>query len=65
MTVSLQRKGAAVSLYSVPYSEHSSFTELRAAVAALAHAGPQRTRIIPTVNCRSSQQAAAMVAELL
>ena len=45
-----------VTLYSVPYSEHSSFAELRACVAALSPA-----TVIPTVNCRSAADADELV----
>ena len=56
-----ERKGAVV--YGVPYSEHSSFPELVACVRELAPAGSP-TRIIPTVNARSAEAAATMVASL-
>ena len=48
-----------VTLLSLPYSEHSSFSELREAVRTL---NPQR--IIPTVNCSSAQDAQRLVALL-
>jgi DNA cross-link repair 1A protein len=49
--------GPGVSLYAIPYSEHSSFPELRAAVAAL------RPRdLIPTVGATSPATRAALIA---
>jgi hypothetical protein len=48
-----------VTLYSVPYSEHSSFAELQECVAFL-----DPLRIIPTVNCRSAADAERLVARL-
>jgi len=48
-----------ITLYSVPYSEHSSFDELRDCVAWLDPA-----RIIPTVNCRSQADADYLVSLL-
>jgi len=48
-----------VTLFSVPYSEHSAFSELRECVAFLDPA-----RIVPTVNCRSAADAARMCALL-
>lgn len=49
-----------LTLVSVPYSEHSSFGELRRCVAAL-----RAERIVPTVNCRSQADLARIVALLL
>lgn len=51
--------GGGVTLLSVPYSEHSSFSELQDAVRTL-----QPARVIPTVNCRSAAEAATLVARL-
>jgi hypothetical protein len=48
-----------LTLVSVPYSEHSSFGELRRCVAAL-----RAERIVPTVNCRSQADLARIVALL-
>ncbi len=53
------RAGGRVTLFSLPYSEHSSWDELREAVAALAHA--PTTRVVPTVNARSAEAAERMV----
>jgi DNA cross-link repair 1A protein len=49
------RLGAA-SVWSVPYSEHSSFTDLQACVRAL-----RPRRIVPTVNAPTPAAAAAIV----
>ena len=48
-----------VTLFSLPYSEHSSFSELRECVAAL-----NPVEVIPTVNCASSDDAKRLVALL-
>jgi hypothetical protein len=48
-----------VTLLSLPYSEHSSFDELRQAVATLRPA-----RVVPTVNCTSAADAERLVAAL-
>ncbi|KAL1524449.1 hypothetical protein AB1Y20_019344 [Prymnesium parvum] len=53
-------RAGAVRLHEVPYSEHSSFTELISCVRDL-RAG----KIIPTVNTNSSGKADAMVQMLL
>ena len=57
-----RRAGGRVTLFSMPYSEHSSWEELREAVAALAHS--PATRVIPTVNARSAEAAERMVEAL-
>lgn len=49
------RQGA-VAVYGVPYSEHSSWTDLRACVSAL-----RPKRIVPTVNCPTPAQSRAIV----
>jgi DNA repair metallo-beta-lactamase len=46
--------GSDVTLYSLPYSEHSAFSELVDCVSTLAL--PSTVRIVPTVNCRSAAQ---------
>jgi hypothetical protein len=51
--------GGGVTLYSVPYSEHSSFTELRACVREL-----EPLAIVPTVNCRSNEDCKRLTALL-
>ena len=43
-------------LHEVPYSEHSSFTELVECVRAV-----RPRRIVPTVNCNSASKVQAMV----
>jgi hypothetical protein len=47
--------GGKVTLFGVPYSEHSSFLELKSCVRWL-----DPKRIVPTVNCRSAEDAAAL-----
>ena len=59
-TTSSRAAGAGgVTLFSVPYSEHSSFPELRECVAAL-----NPVEIVPTVNCRDKRAADALVSLL-
>ena len=53
--VNREEKGPLV-IYGVPYSEHSSFSELRSLVK-LVRAGS----IVPTVNCHSAEQRKALV----
>lgn len=45
-----------VAVYGVPYSEHSSWTDLRACVAAL-----KPKKIVPTVNAATPQQSRKIV----
>ena len=52
-------KADAVTIYGVPYSEHSSFDELRECVAYF-----DPLRIIPTVNCRSKADSERLIALL-
>lgn len=59
-SVGRKRKKGAYVIYSVPYSEHSSFDELRAFVRWLRPA-----RITPSVGNTSEEAAAEMVARLL
>ena len=47
-------------IYAVPYSEHSSFTELRAFVQAL-----QPERVVPTVNAESRMARERVMAPLI
>ena len=54
-----EMKTNTVSILSVPYSEHSSFNELHACVKWF-----DPVKVIPTVNCRSADDARSMV-ELL
>jgi DNA cross-link repair 1A protein len=54
-----KRAGGRVTLFSLPYSEHSSWGELREAVAGLAW--HPSTRVVPTVNARSAEAAERMV----
>ena len=55
-----QARGASLVRYSVPYSEHSSFTELRAALRYLRPAA-----VCPSVDNDQGPKAAAVVAALL
>lgn len=52
-----------VAVVRVPYSEHSSFTELQQCLQFLAPASSS-CKVIPTVNCRSAEDARAMLALL-
>jgi len=56
--VTREEKGPLV-LYGVPYSEHSSFPEMRAMVELL-----RPGRVVPTVNARNPQRRAEMLALL-
>ena len=50
------RREGKVTIYGIPYSEHSSFAELRDCVQRL-----KPKRIIPTVNCPNAASARAIV----
>ncbi len=55
ITMSEARAGK-VKLYSVPYSEHSSFTQLKKFVKHL-----KPTKIVPTVNVESAKEQVALL----
>jgi DNA cross-link repair 1A protein len=53
--VNREERGSCV-MYGVPYSEHSSFSELRGLVSLI-----KAQSIVPTVNCGSAEQRKSLV----